>query len=189
MRDTRLWNSLRSAHGGGQLYAAYVAGRMPSKAIRSIAAARLFGVKIHPTAQIYRWRDLREGAQITIGAGTIVGSDCILDGRCGLTIGHSVNISSEVAFWTLQHDKDSPTFETSGGPIHIGNRAWISFRATILPNVTIGEGAIVAAGAVVTKDVAPYSIVGGIPAKQIGERNPEVNYTWENSRTEAPWFF
>jgi serine acetyltransferase len=189
MRNTRLLKTLRSAYAGGQLYAAAVAGRIPSKVIRSVAAARLFGVKIHPTAQIYRWRDLREGHQITIGAGTIVGSDCILDGRSGLTIGHSVNISSEVAFWTLQRDKDSPAFATEGGPIVIGDRAWISFRATILPNVTIGEGAVVAAGSVVTKDVAPYAIVGGIPAKQIGERSAEVKYTWGNSRTDAPWFF
>jgi acetyltransferase-like isoleucine patch superfamily enzyme len=146
-------------------------------------------VKIHPTAQIYRWRDLRSGSQIAIGEGSIIGSDCILDGRCGISIGRSVNISSEVALWTLQHDTDSPTFETSGGPISVGDRAWISFRATILPNVCIGEGAIVAAGAIVTKDVPPYAIVGGIPATKIGDRNRDVDYTWNNSRADAPWFF
>lgn len=164
-------------------------GRIPSKTVRGVGAARLLGVKIHPTAQIYRWRDLRGGSRITIGQGSIVGSDCILDGRRGITIGHSVNISSEVALWTLQHDKDSPTFETVGGPIHIGDRAWISFRAIILPNVSIGEGAVVAAGAIVTKNVPPYAIVGGIPAKKIGDRNGEVAYNWENSRAESPWFF
>jgi acetyltransferase-like isoleucine patch superfamily enzyme len=189
MRNTRLWSTFQRAYSGGRLYGASFLGRIPSKTVRSIGAARLLGVKIHPTAQIYRWRDLREGSQITIGPGSIVGSDCILDGRCGIRIGHSVNISSEVALWTLQHDKDSPTFETAGGPINIGDRAWISFRATILPNVSIGDGAVVAAGAIVTKDVPPYAIVGGIPAKIIGARNPEVDYIWENSRAEAPWFF
>jgi maltose O-acetyltransferase len=54
---------------------------------------------------------------------------------------------------------------------------WIASRVTILHGVTIGEGAVVAAGAVVTKDVEPYSIVGGVPAKKIGERNKNLEYT------------
>lgn len=54
---------------------------------------------------------------------------------------------------------------------------WIASRVTILPGVTIGEGAVVAAGAIVTKDVEPYSIVAGVPAKRIGERNKNLEYT------------
>ncbi|OAN38170.1 hypothetical protein A4X20_19900 [Mycolicibacterium iranicum] len=143
---------------------------------------------MHKTAQIYRWRDLRNGPGISIGAGTIVGTDCTLDGRLGISIGRSVNISSEVAFWTLQHDKDSPSFATRGGPITVGDRAWVSFRAVILPNVSIGEGAVIAAGAVVTKDVPAYTVVGGIPARRIGERSRDVDYEWTDSRVRAPWF-
>ena len=58
---------------------------------------------------------------------------------------------------------------TSTAPIHIGNHVWIGTRATILKGVDIGEGAIIAAGAVVTHDVPPHSIVGGVPAKVIAE--------------------
>jgi len=99
-----------------------------------------------------------------------------LDARRGLVIGNYVNFSSEVMIWTLQHDHNSPTFADKGGKVVIGDRAWISCRAIILPGVTIGEGAVVAAGAVVTKDVAPYTIVGGIPAKEIGKRNRDLTY-------------
>lgn len=179
---------LQPAKGGLYLYAAAILGRIPSKRLRALAATNLLGVQVHGTAQLYRWRDLRNGKGISIGHGSIVGSDCILDGRRGIRVGHSVNISSEVALWTLQHDKDSPTFDTVGGPISIGDRAWISFRATILPGVTIGEGAVVAAGAVVTKDVPAYTVVGGIPAKQIADRSRRASYTWADSRRKAPWF-
>ncbi|MDH3017412.1 acyltransferase [Gordonia alkanivorans] len=187
-KSTPFWPRIRAGKEGVGLYSAEMLGRLPSKRIRAAAATRLLGVTVHPTAQIYRWAEIRAGQNITIGAGTIVGADAILDGREGISIGHSVNLSSEVALWTLQHDLNSPTFATEGGPITIGDRVWLSFRSVILPGVTIGEGAVVAAGAIVTKDVPPYAIVGGIPARVIGERNPDVDYVWENARTNAPWF-
>ena len=58
----------------------------------------------------------------------------------------------------------------------IGDRVWIAYRAVILPGVTIGEGAVIAAGAVVTRDVGPFSIMAGVPAKKIGERNRNLDY-------------
>jgi maltose O-acetyltransferase len=63
-----------------------------------------------------------------------------------------------------------------GGPVTIHDHAWISARAIILPCVTIGQGAVVAAGAVVTRDVPEYSIVGGVPAKPIGTRPKNLDY-------------
>ena len=149
--------------------------------------ARRLGMTIAPTAKVYRWREVRNPKKITIGAGSIVGLWATLDGREGITIGKNVNISSESALWTLQHDHNSPTFATKGGPITIGDRAWISFRATILPGVTIGEGAVVAAGAVVTKDVPPFTIVGGIPAKVIAPRTDDLTYDWDANK-DAAWF-
>lgn len=187
-QTSRARSIMRAGMEGAQIYSAELMGRVPSKRLRTAGAKNILRIRIHPTAQLYRWKEIRAGRNISIGRGTIIGSDAILDGREGITIGHSVNLSSEVALWTLQHDLDSPTFETSGGPIVIGDRAWISFRSTILPGVTIGEGAVVAAGAVVAKDVPPYVVVGGIPAKPLRERNTEVRYEWQDARTRAPWF-
>lgn len=146
------------------------------------------GMQVSPSAKLYRWREVRDPRNISIGDGSIIGMWAILDGREGITIGKNVNFSSEVALWTLQHDYNSPTFATEGGPIVIGDRAWISFRATILPGVTIGEGAVIAANSVVTKDVAPYTVVGGIPAKPLMQRTGKLSYEWTNARSHAPWF-
>ncbi len=133
-------------------------------------------MRIHPTAQLYRWREVRDSQGVSIGANSTVGSWAILDGRRTIEIGRNVNLSSEVALWTLQHDPRSEDFTATGGPIVIEDYAWISFRATILPGVTIGRGAVVAAGAVVAKDVPPNKIVGGVPAKVIGERPRNLSY-------------
>lgn len=178
---------LRPAKQGALVYLGELIGKIPSKSIRCWAVRRVLGLDLSSSAQMYRWREIRGASNIVIGDGSIIGNDCILDGRCGITIGHSVNVSSEVAMWTLQHDLNDPNFGTEGGMIRICDRAWISFRATILPGVTIGEGAVVAAGAIVTKDVAPYTVVGGIPAREIGRRSRDVRYRWKNSRRGAYW--
>jgi acetyltransferase-like isoleucine patch superfamily enzyme len=63
-----------------------------------------------------------------------------------------------------------------GGPVEIGPRAWIAYQAIVLPGLRIGEGAVVAAGSVVSRDVEPFAIVAGSPARKVGERNPDLRY-------------
>lgn len=76
----------------------------------------------------------------------------------------------------MQHDPQDPLYQGVGGPVVIEDYAWLSCRTVILPGVTIGKGAVVAAGAVVTKDIEPYSIVGGVPAVEIGVRTKDLQY-------------
>ena len=116
------------------------------------------------------------GYHIEIGANTVVNRFTYLDGRVPLRVGNNVNISHYTLIQTLTHDPDDPHFGTLQKPVTIGDHAWIGARALICPGVTIGEGAVVAAGAVVTKDVAPYSIVGGNPARFIRERSRDLRY-------------
>jgi carbonic anhydrase/acetyltransferase-like protein (isoleucine patch superfamily) len=160
-------------------------GRVPVRWLRDRLARRVLGVRLAKSAQLYRWREIRSGRRITIGAGSVVGLWATLDGRLGIEIGQHVNLSSEVAIWTQQHDPHSPTFDAVGGPVVVHDRAWLSFRCTVLPGVTIGEGAVVAAGALVTKDVEPYAIVGGVPARKIGERPRDLTYTF--AKGDAAW--
>jgi len=160
-------------------------GRFPSRRLRTFLARRALGLRIDRDAVLYQWRDLREPGGIEIGRGTVIGHWATLDGRRGLRIGEDVNLSSEVALWTLQHDPDDRAFGVRGGPIVIEDHAWVSFRATVLPGVRIGRGAVVAAGSVVTKDVEEFTVVGGIPAKPIGTRSRDLSYTLTGS---APWF-
>lgn len=100
----------------------------------------------------------------------------MLDARGGLTIGNSVSISHNVVIMTGGHKANSETFEGEHLPIDIADYVWIGCNAVVLKGLTIGKGAIVAAGAVVTKNVEPYTIVGGVPASVIGHRNQNLHY-------------
>jgi acetyltransferase-like isoleucine patch superfamily enzyme len=99
-----------------------------------------------------------------------------LDARANLTIGDSVSISHRVNIITGSHDYQKPDFPSNKKPIVIDDYVWIGVGATILSGVHIGKGAVVCAGAVVTHDVRPYTVVGGIPAHEIGVRNKDLNY-------------
>jgi maltose O-acetyltransferase len=117
---------------------------------------------------------LRKMKDLQIGHTTNVNPYCMFDTRGGkIYIGNYVDIAPEVNIWTLEHDPQSSEFATKGGPVEIEDFVWIANRAIVLPGVKIGEGAVVAAGAVVTKSVDPWTMVGGIPAKPIGKRNPD----------------
>jgi maltose O-acetyltransferase len=117
------------------------------------------------------------GRKVELGARNVVNFGCLLDGRrYAIRTGSDVSIGPEASILTLGHDPQAPDFADRGGDVTIGDRAWIGYRAIVLPGVTIGEGAVVAAGAVVTRDVAPYTIVAGNPAREIGARNRELDY-------------
>ena len=117
------------------------------------------------------------GRKIHLGERNVINFGCLLDGRrYEIHIGNDVSIGPEATILTLGHDPQSPDFADRGGDVVIGERVWIGYRAIILPGVTIGDGAVVAAGAVVTKDVEQYSIVAGAPAKKIKDRNRNLKY-------------
>ena len=116
------------------------------------------------------------GNKLEIGDCTVVNRQCYLDAREGLYIGSNVSISNQVYIQTATHDLQDPNFRYVPGPVVIQDYAWIGARAIVVPGVTIGEGAVVGAGAVVTHDVAPHTIVVGVPAQVIGERPRDLRY-------------
>lgn len=143
--------------------------KIPSKHIRRLILNSYSGVRIGKSSPIYSgfqwWR-----GKFEVGDGCNIGFDNHIDCRNGVTIGNNVCLATGVMIWTKHHDYNDLHFATKGGPVSVGDYAWICSRAIILPGVTIGEGAVVASGAVVAKDVEPWTIVGGVPAKKIGER-------------------
>jgi acetyltransferase-like isoleucine patch superfamily enzyme len=147
----------------------------PSKLVRRIGL-RAAGATIGKDVLFYHGFEVYYPWNLTIGSDNSLGFHVVLDARGGLTIGSNCNISSEAAIWTAEHDLQSPDFSYVTAPVIIGDYVWISYRAIIMPGVKIGSGAVVAAGAVVTKDVSPYTIVAGVPAKKIGERNRNLDY-------------
>lgn len=135
---------------------------------------KLSGMKIGNRVAIFRKCYIQKLDGIEIDDYSNIGFFCRLDGRGGLKIGRNVNISSYTIFETGGHNFD--TFEDTFSSITIGENVWIGTRSTVLAGVNIGEGAIVAAGSVVTKDVKPYEIVGGVPAKFIKKREKKIDY-------------
>jgi len=130
----------------------------------------LSGIDMPFDSTIHLGANFFDPSHIKIGHDTIIGDHCFLDGRSNLIIGNHVGIASQVLIYNDEHDIHSPDYGNSFGPVHIGDYVFIGPRAIILPNVNIGNGAVVAAGAVVTKDIPDFEIWGGVPAKKIGDR-------------------
>ena len=154
----------------------HVINRIPIVATRMRAYRRL-GLRIGAGSTILMSTEMHRAEDLTIGRNTIINQHCYLDGRDGLLIGDNVNISSHVLLVAGSHDvQDGEYFAGSAQRIVIEDYAWLCTRAMVLPGVTIGRGAVVAAGAVVTKSVPPHTIVAGTPAKKIGERTENLQY-------------
>jgi len=149
---------------------------LPFHILRIVILRTLFGAKISSRSGLYYGVEIRHPWKLVVGPSSVIGHHVLLDARKGLEIGRNVNISSEVLIWTLHHDQNSANFAAVGDKVTIEDYVWICSRAIILPGVKIGKGAVVASGAVVTKDVAPYTMVGGVPAKIIGVRSKALTY-------------
>ena len=158
---------------------------IPSYTVRHAWYRRVLGVELQSHAAIQRgcyiWSfspgSIRRNRLLRIGEHTLINRRCCLDTRGGITIGSNVSIAAEVAILTAQHDSDDQDFRVVTRPVVIHDHVSIGMRAMILPGVTIGRGAVIAAGAVVTKDVAPLDVVGGVPARPIGRRQIDPDYT------------
>ena len=157
-------------------------GHIPSHTIRKVKY-QFFGIKIGKGSTIHMWANFFQPKNIEIGEDTIIGDHSFLDGRAKLKIGNHVDIASSVMIYNSEHDLHSSAFEAIESPVVIEDYVFIGPRAIILSGVKIGKGAVVAAGAVVAKDVPDFTIVGGVPAKVIGERsNKNPNYRLGHAR-------
>ncbi len=116
------------------------------------------------------------GTFIEIGDNTVINRGTYLDGRVPLKIGNNVSISNYCYIQTNSHDPQSPDFKGIWEPVIIGNNVWVGAKAIILTGVTLEDGCVVGAGAVVTKNIPAYTIAVGCPAKVIKKRNPKLTY-------------
>ena len=173
---------------GGIFYKYFIhkTKNIPSHRIRNYIYKNILSVTMQPNTVIYFNTEIRASWNLKIGNGSIIGDSCILDARNGISIGNNVNISSEVRIWTEQHDYQDPMFNCNSTPdfqVTIKDYAWIGSNVIILPKVPTGKGAEIAAGSVVTKSVPDYTLVAGIPAKKIGERNHNLQYQFNGNHT------
>lgn len=181
-------------------------GLIPSHTVRLFLYRHVFRVKIGKDSSIHWLARFNLPSGVEIGHNTVVGNDAFLDGRFRRTwqegrskfvtylldfihpprrplkIGNNVSIAGEVRIYTMQHDVDDPNFQEIEGAVAIDDYVVIGTRVTILPGVHIGKGAVIATGAVVTKDVAPFTVVGGVPAQFIRNRSSDLRYTLKFAR-------
>lgn len=135
--------------------------------------SRLTGREIGPGFRLFPPFYTDFGKNIHIGRDVFINSCCHFQDQGGIFIGDGVLIGHSVVLATINHDLE-PEMNRKNHykPIHIGNHVWIGSNVTILPGVTVGDWAVVAAGAVVTQDVPPLTVVGGVPARVIKTIQP-----------------
>jgi acetyltransferase-like isoleucine patch superfamily enzyme len=161
----RLWNYVLDL----ELLVLRLTGFIPLHTIRWLIYTSA-GIKMGRGTHIHMGAQFFYPNGITVGRGTVIGQNVFLDGRDKLVIGDNVDIASDVMIYNSEHDVNSEDFTATSTPVYIEDYVFIGPRAIILPGVKVSKGAVVAAGAVVTKDVPAFSIVGGVPAKEIGTR-------------------
>ncbi len=152
--------------------------RIPSATVRHLWYRKALAIDIGPRTWVHlgcyvwyygRGENRRRG--VCIGPSTRINRSCTLDVRGGLSIGANVSVSPEVMILTASHDMHHSDFTLIDHPVVVEDYVWIGSRATIMPGVRIGRGAVVAAGSVVTRDVEPLTVVAGVPARPVGERS------------------
>lgn len=128
----------------------------------------LFGYRVPSSLRVFPPFYADFGKNITVGDGVFINACCHFQDHGGVTLGDGCQIGHNVVFATLNHGLTPEDRKTTyPAPIVLGKNVWVGSNATILPGVTIGDNAVVGAGAVVTKDVAANTVVGGIPARCI----------------------
>lgn len=170
------------------VYILHLIGNIPSHHVRRFFY-RLGGVKIGKGSALHMGIRFYNPSNISIGEDSIIGEGTVLDGRGKLAIGNHVDIATEVMILNSEHDVNAEHFAATESvtiePVLIEDYVFIGARAIILPGVTIKRGAVVGAGGVVTKDVEENIIVGGVPARPIGERKSKDHH-YKLGR--AAWF-
>ena len=136
-----------------------------------ISLLRLFGAKIGRHCAVRSSAKIWLPWNLEMGDWVAISEDCDVYNADKISIGDRTTISKGAFLCGASHDITSPTMELVQAPIAIGSDAWIAAWAIVLPGLTIGNGAVVAAGSVVAKDVEPWTVVGGNPAKNIKKRD------------------
>jgi acetyltransferase-like isoleucine patch superfamily enzyme len=155
---------------------------IPSRRLRMAFYRKVMGFDIGRNSTVFLNCRFDCAKGLTIGAASVINQRCRLDSRGGITLGNNVSISEEVCVLTGDHDPKSVAFTGRTRPVVIEDYVFIGTRAMVLPGVTVRRGAIVGAGAVVSKDVEALSIVGGVPTRVIGTRHSDLAYEAEYSR-------
>ena len=165
----------------------YVVTYVPFPRLRHFQLRRMYFIKIGEGSYLHMGVQYKRPRSIEIGRNSVINPGVLLDGRISLKIGDNVDIGEQVSFYCGGHDVQSPDYRAFMEPTTVGNRACIYARAMIIRGVNIGEGAVLAAGSIVTKDIPEYTIWAGVPAKKIGERTRDLRYELSQKNVRISW--
>ncbi len=180
----KIWNRICTIDLEFEMRVLKIVGWVPFHHFRRFFY-RLGGVKIGKGSTIHTGAVFYDSRNIKIGEDSIIGENAVLDGRDKIIIGNHVDMASEVMIYNAQHDINSESFDAVKDKVIIEDYVFIGPRAIILPGVTVKKGAVIGAGAVVTKDVEELCIAGGVPAVTIGTRKiKDLHY----KLGRAAWF-
>jgi len=136
----------------------------------------LLGFKIGARSYILKGGVFYRNSNLCVGKNSIVNRECTLDNRGAINIGNNVSVSHGVKIYTAGHEINSPYNEIKTRDVVLCDYVQVFSNAIICPGVVVGEGAVILPGSVVIKDVAPYSVVGGNPAKEVMKREEGLLY-------------
>lgn len=153
-----------------------VVTHVPSHTVR-LATLRCWGARIGPGTTVGRGTTVLDIHRLRIGADCSIGFRCMLDARGGIRIADDVVLASDTHIVTGQHRVHSDDFAAEFLPVSIGDHVWVASRATVVPGVTIGRGAVVGACSLVREDVPEREIVAGVPAVSRGTRRSALHYS------------
>jgi acetyltransferase-like isoleucine patch superfamily enzyme len=165
----------------------YVVAYIPGIPVRRFLFKHVYRIKMGEGVVIHMGVKFKRPWSIEIGDYSVVNPRALLDGRMGLKIGNNVDIGEDVSIYCGGHDIQDPEYGAYMTPIEIGDRACIYARAMIIRGGKVGEGAVVAAGSIVTRNVEPYTIVAGNPAKKLGDRNRNLTYSLNPKHIRKTW--
>jgi putative colanic acid biosynthesis acetyltransferase WcaF len=162
-------------HALGQILFNRYGTHLPSRRLRKWWLRGL-GATLESGCVVFAGTTVLGADRLSIGARTNIGWRCVLDARGGLSIGADTVIASDTQLISGRHDVDDDDFVASFDPITIGDHCWLATRSLVIGGITVGRGAVVAAGAVVTRDVDEMTVVAGVPAQVIRKRTGKLDY-------------
>lgn len=131
---------------------------------------RSFGARLGPRCHIYPRARIWAPWNLLCEDAACIADDAEVYNQALVTLDSHAIVSQQAFLCSATHDVHDSAFSLIARPIHIGRRAWVCARATVMPGVSLGEGSVLALGSVATKDLPPWTIHGGIPARQTGMR-------------------
>lgn len=156
----------------------HIISSIPSITLRMFYYRKVMGFTIGKGSYIFLNCKFDAAKGLKIGENSVVNSNCRIDTRGDISIGNNVSISENVIILTADHDMDQADMAGRNRGVTIEDYTWIGTRAIIMPDIKINFAAVIAAGAVVTKNVEDYNVVAGVPAKFIKLRKTQSQFTY-----------